>query len=330
VRLGSPWLLLLLVLLPLLWPRRRKDRSAALRFPSLAELRAVVPGGAGHRRAILTILRAVAVGLVVVALARPQAGSSETRLHREGVDVVLAVDVSGSMLAEDFTLGEGRASRLDAVKAVVKEFVGARPEDRVGLVLFAARPYTQCPLTLDHGWLLQNLDRAKVGMIEDGTAIGSGLASAVNRLRASPAKGRFVVLLTDGQSNAGRITPQTAAEAAAALGIKVYTVGAGTRGLAPYPMQDHFGNKVYRPMPVDIDEDTLRKIAGATGGRYFRATDTASLRDVYAEIDRSEKTPFEAPQYLDYRELYPWLLWPALGLVLAEIGLAETVLRKLP
>ena len=265
-----------------------------------------------------------------MALARPQAGTATIKVHREGVDVVLAVDVSGSMLSEDFTLASGRASRLDAVKAVVKEFVAARPEDRIGLVLFAARPYTQCPLTLDHGWLLQNLDRAKVGMIEDGTAIGSGLATAVNRLRASTAKSKFVVLLTDGQQNAGRITPETAAEAAATLGIKVYTVGAGTRGLAPFPMQDMFGNRVYRPVQVDIDEKTLEKVALATHGRYFRATDTNSLRDIYAEIDRAEKTPFEAPQFIDYRELYPWLVWPALGLVLAEVTLGETVLRKLP
>jgi len=213
---------------------------------------------------------------------------------------------------------------------VVKEFVAARPEDRIGLVLFSARPYTQCPLTLDHGWLLQNLDRAKVGMIEDGTAIGSGLATAVNRLRASTTKSKFVVLLTDGQQNAGRITPETAAEAAATLGIKVYTVGAGTRGLAPFPMQDMFGNRVYRPVQVDIDEKTLEKVAEATHGRYFRATDTKSLRDIYAEIDRAEKTPFEAPQFIDYRELYPWLVWPALALVLAEVALGETLLRKLP
>jgi len=216
------------------------------------------------------------------------------------------------------------------VKSVVKEFVAARPEDRIGLILFAARAYTQCPLTLDHGWLLQNLDRAKVGMIEDGTAVGSAIASATNRLRASTAKGKFVVLLTDGQSNAGRVTPETAAEAAATLGIKVYTVGAGTRGMAPYPAQDMFGNKVYRPMQVDIDEDTLKRVAQKTGARYFRATDTQSLRDIYAEIDRAEKTPFEAPQFLDYRELYPWLAWPALVLLLMEVGLSETVLRKLP
>ena len=331
MRLASPWLLLLLAVVPLLLPwRRATRRTSSVRYPSLATLRAVAPRGAAHRRAILGILRAAALVLIVLALARPQAGAAPTKVHRDGVDVMLAVDVSGSMLAEDFTLGSARANRLAAVQSVVKEFVAARPEDRIGLVLFAARPYTQCPLTLDHGWLLQNLDRARVGMIEDGTAIGSALATAANRLRPSTAKSKFVVLLTDGQSNAGRITPQTAAEAAAAIGVKVYTVGAGTRGLAPYPAQDMFGNKVYRPMPVDVDEDTLKKIASTTGGRYFRATDTKSLGDIYAEIDRSEKTPFEAPQYLDYTELYPWLAWPALGLLLVEVGLAETVLRKLP
>jgi Ca-activated chloride channel family protein len=331
MRLASPWLLLLLGLLPMAirWGLR-PERRVALRYPTLDVVRAAVPAGAARRRMVLPALRAATLTLIVLALARPQFGDTTTRLHREGVDVVLAVDVSGSMLAEDFTLADGRASRLDVVKSVVKEFVTARPEDRIGLVLFAARPYTQCPLTLDHGWLLQNLDRAKVGMIEDGTAIGSALAIAVNRLRPSTARSKFVVLLTDGQNNAGRITPQTAADAAATLGIRVYTVGAGTRGLAPYPAQDLFGNKVYRPMQVDIDEDTLKKIAMTTDARYFRATDTASLRDIYAEIDRSEKTPFEAPQFLDYREVYPVLAWPAVALLLFEVGLGETVLRKLP
>ncbi len=329
MRLADPWFLVLLLLLPLVLGRRGR-RDVALRYPSLAVLRAIAPAGAGARRVVLGVLRAAAMALLVVALARPQLGSAETRVHREGVDVVLAVDISGSMLAEDFTLGSERASRLDVVKSVVKEFVTARPEDRIGLVLFAARPYTQCPLTLDHGWLLQNLEQAKVGMIEDGTAIGSALATAVNRLRPSTARSKFVVLLTDGQNNAGRITPQTAADAAAAIGVKVYTVGAGTRGLAPYPTQDFFGNKVYRPMQVDIDEDVLKTIAATTHARYFRATDTASLRDVYKEIDRAEKTPFEAPEFLDYRELYPWLAWPALALLLVEVALAETVLRRLP
>ena len=331
MRLASPWFLLLLPLLPLLVRYAlRAERRAALRYPTLSVLRAVAPAGAGRRHLVLPALRALALGLIVVALARPQLGAAESRVHREGVDVVLAVDVSGSMLAEDFTLGEQRVNRLEVVKSVVEEFVKNRPEDRIGLVLFASRPYTQCPLTLDHGWLMQNLRRAKIGMIEDGTAIGSALATAVNRLRPSTAPSRFVVLLTDGENNAGPITPQTAAEAGAALGIKVYTVGAGTRGLAPFPAQDFFGNKVYRPMQVDVDEDTLKKIALTTGARYFRATDTASLREVYAEIDRAEKTRFEAPEFLDHRELYPWLAWPALALVLLEVGLRETRLRKLP
>jgi len=331
VRLADPWLLLLLGTLLLLLPRgRRAAREAAVRYPSLDVLRAVAPGGAGTRRALLGLLRAVVLGLAVVALARPQLGTAETTVHREGVDVVLAVDVSGSMLAEDFTIDGKRSSRLDAVKDVVRQFVADRPQDRIGLVLFAGRPYTQAPLTLDHGWLLQNLARASVGMIEDGTAIGSALAAATNRLRASTAPSKFVVLLTDGQSNAGNITPETAAEAAAALGIKVYTVGAGSRGMAPFPMKDFFGNTVYRPMQVDIDESTLEQIAKKTGARFFRATDFESLRQVYTEIDRAEKAPFEAPEFLDYREAYPWLLWPALGLLLLEIGLGETVLRKLP
>jgi Ca-activated chloride channel family protein len=333
VRLADPWLLLLLALVPLVlsWARRRRRRrTPAVRWPSLEPLRAVAPAGGARRRAILGVLRTVALGLVVVALARPQLGTASTKVHREGVDVVLAVDLSGSMLAEDFTVGDQRSNRLEAVKSVVREFVTSRPEDRIGLVVFAARPYTQAPLTLDHGWLLQNLDRAKIGMIEDGTAIGSALATATNRLRASTAPSKFVVLLTDGQSNAGRITPQTAADAAAALGIKVYTVGAGTRGMAPYPVQDMFGNTVYRPVQVDIDEPTLQAIAKTTGGRYFRATDTESLRDVYKEIDAAEKAPFEAPRYLEHREMYPWLVWPALALLLLELGLGETVLRKLP
>ncbi|HWP64391.1 MAG TPA: VWA domain-containing protein, partial [Candidatus Limnocylindria bacterium] len=307
-----------------------RPADAAVRYPSLGVLRAVAPSGGVRRRRCLGVLRLLALALMVAALGRPQLGSEETRVHREGVDIILALDISGSMLAEDFTLEGRRASRLAAVKAVVRDFIRARPDDRIGLVLFAGRPYTQSPLTLDHGWLDQNLARAEVGLIEDGTAVGSAIATAVNRLRASTAPSKFVVLLTDGQNNAGRVSPQTAADAAAALGIKVYTIGAGTRGLAPYPATDIFGNKVYRPMPVDIDEQTLRAIAETTKARYFRATDTDSLREIYAEIDRSEKTPFEAPQYLDWRELYPWLAWPALAALLAELSLGATWLRKLP
>jgi len=332
VRLASPAMLvwLLLVIVTVAWGRRRRRGTPAIRFPSLAVLRAASPGDAARRRLVLQGLRLGALALLALALARPQLGSVETRVHREGVDIVLAVDVSGSMLAEDFTLEGRRANRLDAVKAVVRDFVRGRPDDRIGLVLFAARPYTQAPLTLDHGWLLQHLERARVGMIEDGTAVGSALATATNRLRASTAPSRFVVLLTDGVSNAGTITPQTAAEAAAALGIKVYTVGAGSEGMAPYPVKDFFGNTVYRPVPVEIDEKTLRAVAERTGGRYFRATDTTALRAIYAEIDRAEKAPVETPQLEEWREAYPWLVWPALLLLLSEVVLARTALRVLP
>ena len=243
---------------------------------------------------------------------------------------MLAVDVSGSMLAEDFTMGNQRASRLEAVRSVVREFVADRPQDRIGLVLFAARPYTQAPLTLDHGWLLQNLERAKIGMLEDGTAVGSALATAVNRLEPSPAKSKIVVLLTDGQSNAGKVAPLQAAQAAKTLGIRVYTIGAGTRGVAPFPATDLFGNKVYRPMQVDIDEDTLKKIADETGARYFRATDTQSLKSIYAEIDQLEKSPSEEPRYTDYEEMALWLVGPALLLLLGEVLLRHTAIRVLP
>jgi len=331
MRFASPWWVLLLAVLPvvLAW-RRRHPADAAVRYPSLGVLRAVAPHGSGGRRRWLGVLRIAGLALLAGALARPQLGRDETRVHREGVDIIVALDISGSMLAEDFTLESKRVSRLAAVKAVVRDFIGGRPDDRIGLVLFAGRPYTQSPLTLDHGWLDQNLGRAEVGLIEDGTAVGSAVATAVNRLRASTAPSKFVVLLTDGQSNAGRVSPRTAADAAAALGIKVYTIGAGTRGVAPYPATDLFGNKVYRPMPVDIDEKTLEEIAQTTKARYFRATDTDSLREIYAEIDRAEKAPFEAPQFLDWRELYPWLAWPALMALLAEMTLGATWLRKLP
>ncbi len=331
MRLHDPWALGLLIVLPLLfWLQRRQPRDAALRFPTLGLVRAIPYAGARRWRWVLQALRGLAILLFIGALTRPQLGKAESKFTGEGIDIVLAVDVSGSMLSEDFTLNGQRANRLDVVKSVVKDFVASRDGDRIGLVLFGARPYTQCPLTLDHGWLLQNLERAKIGMIEDGTAIGSALAAAAGRLEHSDAKSKVIILLTDGQNNAGKISPATAADAVKALGIRVYTIGAGTRGLAPYPGRDLFGNKVYQPIKVDIDEDTLKKIADATKGKYFRATDTASLQQIYADIDRLERTTFDAPRFLDYYELYPWLAIPALFLFAAEVGLSHTRLRKLP
>jgi Ca-activated chloride channel family protein len=330
VQLHDPWALLLLALLPLLLRRRRRAAPPALSYPMLDAVRAVGPGRRARWRWLLPALRLAALALLIVAVARPQLGRAASQVRSEGIDIMLAVDVSGSMLAEDFQLEDGRANRLDAVKAVVREFLAKRPNDRVGLVLFAARPYTQAPLTLDHGWLLANLDRARIGMIEDGTAVGSALASAVGRLEGSEAKSKVVILLTDGVSNAGKVPPLTAAESAKALGYRVYTIGAGTRGTAPYPQLDPFGRKVYVNMPVDVDEDTLTKVAETTGGRYFRATDTESLRNIYAEIDQLETTSQEGLQYLDYDELYVWFGLAALLLLAGEALLAQTWLRVLP
>ena len=330
MQLHDPWLLLLLLLIPLLLRVRRPQQLPALCFPVLEAVRAVGPGRRVRWRWILPVLRAVALILLVVALARPQLGKAATQIYTEGIDIMLAVDLSGSMLSEDFQLDGRRANRLDAVKAVVRTFLEHRPGDRVGLVLFAGRPYTQSPLTLDHGWLLKNLERAHIGMIEDGTAIGSALATAVSRLEASDAKSKIVILLTDGQNNTGKVPPMTAAETAKTLGYRVYTIGAGTRGTAPFPQVDAFGRRVYVNLPVDVDEDTLKQIAQVTGGRYFRATDTASLQHIYDEIDKLERSPEQGLQYLEYHELYVWLALPALLLLAAEAVLAQTWLRVLP
>lgn len=333
MRLHDPLALVLLALLPLLWRWARRP-TPSLSYSSVELFHGIAGGAKVRLRRLLPLLRVGAFALLVVALARPQLGDETSIQRSEGIDIMLAVDVSSSMLAEDFTLEAGPANRLQAVKEVVRQFVEDRAGDRVGLVLFAARPYLQAPLTLDHGWLMANLDRAEVGMIEDGTAVGSALATAINGLESTEgeadSEGKVVILLTDGQNNAGRVTPEAAAEAAATLGYRVYTIGAGTRGIARYPRVDFLGNKRYVPMQVDIDEKTLRLIAQETGGRYFRATDTESLRNIYAEIDELEKTEHEGMIYLDYHELYPWLAIPALLLLGVEAVLADTWLRVLP
>ncbi len=334
MRLDDPWALALLLLIPLVARLRWSARPAAVRYPALAALVEVAGAGTGGRatwRWICPTLFTAGAVCLVVALARPQGGIAASRVRTEGIDIMLAVDVSSSMLAEDFTVDGKRANRLAAVKKVVADFIARRGGgDRIGLVLFAARPYTQCPLTLDHGWLQRNLDRAEIGMIEDGTAIGSALAAAVGRLQASHAKSKIIILLTDGQSNAGKIGPLAAAEAAGALGYRVHAIGAGTRGMAPFPARDLFGNRVFQPVPVDVDEKTLEQIATQTGGRYFRATDTESLEAIYAEIDTLEKTPHSGLHYREYRELYAWVLVPAVLLLAGELILARTVLRVLP
>jgi len=266
----------------------------------------------------------LAIGLVVIALARPQNINSWEETETEGIEIIMALDVSGSMLAQDL-----KPDRLEAAKKVAAEFITDREKDNIGLVIFAGESFTQCPLTTDHGVLLNLLNEVKYGMIEDGTAIGLGLANGVNRLKDSQAKSKVIILLTDGTNNRGQIAPLTAAELAKTYGIRVYTIGAGTRGTAPTPVMTPYGQRIQN-MPVDIDERTLTEIAAITGGEYFRATDNESLRDIYSQIDQMEKTLIRMNQVTKKQELYLPFALLALGLVLVELILRRTLLRNIP
>jgi Ca-activated chloride channel family protein len=308
----------------------RKNKSPGIRFSSEQFLTIGSPTFKTILSRYIWVLRLLVFVFFALALARFRLPIEESKIQTEGIDIILALDTSTSMLAEDFTLHGKRANRLDVVKDVVENFIRGRKNDRIGLVAFAARAYTASPLTLDYGWLFENLKRIKIGMIEDGTAIGSGLSVALKRLQNSKAKSKIVILLTDGINNAGKISPSLASEAAKALKVKVYTIGAGTKGMAPYPMKDFFGNTVYQPVKIDIDEESLINIASKTEGKYFRATDTKSLKEIYAEIDRMEKSPIEEKGYMEYRELFPIFLTIALALLLLEVLLRNTILRKIP
>jgi Ca-activated chloride channel family protein len=265
-----------------------------------------------------------------LALARPQFAHGHAEAQVSGIDIVLALDVSGSMQAMDFKIDGQPANRIDIVKTVVAKFIQDRPNDRIGMVAFAGLPYLVSPLTLDHDWLEQNLSRVQTAGVEDGTAIGSALATCVNRLRDTPAKSKIVVLLTDGMNNSGKISPATAAEAAKALGVKVYTIAAGVRGDAPVPVKDQFGNTQLVMSKVDVDEETLQKIAAGTGGQFYRATDTESLQHIYAEINRLEETTQTVHKYEHYQELFAWALIPALAVLGLTVGLEQTRYRRLP
>ena len=308
-------------------------RRGSIRYPSLAVLGRIRPSASLQFRNAPLYLRSAVLALLVVSLARPQKGLEEIDITSEGIDIMLAIDISGSMRAEDFIIGGKRHNRLYAVKAVVRDFILGRKDDQIGMVVFARYAYTQCPPTLDYGVLLQFLEELKIvppNSDEDGTAIGSAIATCVNRLRETPGKSKVIILLTDGQNNFGKIDPVAAAELAKAFGIKIYTIGAGTRGEAPYPVEDPVMGKRYRAMQVDIDEDVLRKIADLTGGRYYRATDAQSLARIYSEIDRMEKTPIKERHFMDYRDLFSYPALLALALLVLEVVLSNTVLRRIP
>ena len=324
-------LILIILLIPLiLFKYFRFKGSNTITFPSLGVLKRIKPSWTIKARHILIILRSVVILLIVIGLARPQAGKEESEITTEGIDIVLTLDVSGSMLAEDFEINGRRFNRLVVVKEVVEDFVKGRTNDRIGMVIFSGRAYTQCPLTSDYGVLLEFLEKVKIGMIEDGTAIGSAIGTSINRIKDTKSKSKVVILLTDGRNNAGEIDPLTAAEIAKTLNVKIYTIGAGTTGLAPFPATDFFGNKVLKPVKVDIDDELLTKIAEMTGGKYFRATDTESLKEVYAEIDTLEKTKIEVKQYTEYDELFRYFVLTAFGLLVVEIILSNTKFRKVP
>ena len=329
---AHPYFLLLLLSLPALaWLKGKIGFQPAFLYSSVQLVRGITGITRSRAGSILLQLRWLALALFIVALARPQLGEGETKITASGIDIVVAIDLSGSMSSEDFQLQGKQVNRLMIAKDVLQKFIAKRPNDRIGLVAFATDAYIAAPLTLDHDFLMQNLDRLEIAAPgKDQTAIGSALAAALNRLRELESKSKIVILMTDGQNNAGKVPPLTAAEAAETLKVKVYTIGVGTRGLAPIPYIDAFGIKRYKPQPVDIDEDTLTQIAKRTGGKYYRADKTETLSSVYDEIDQLEKTEVEVKKYQRYRELFPLVALPGLVVLLLEVILNHTVWRKLP
>ena len=320
-----PYLLLLLLLVPaLVWLRYARRRQAPLTFSDGAALLGLPRSPWLALRKLPPALFAAGLVFLVAAAARPQKGMSESRVETEGVDIVLVVDTSTSMRADDFSTATKRMDRLDAAKSVLAQFIQARPDDRLGIVAFAAMPYTIAPLTTDHAWLMLQMDRLQTGMLEDATAIGDAIASGVNRLRDSQAKSKIVILLTDGIHNAGRLTPPDAAQAAAALGIKVYTIGAGSDQPRATGI---FG---FVQGGAEIDEATLKKIAEITKAKYFRATDLKSLEETYKAIDEMEKTKIELDQYTRYEERFAPFLVLGLLCLAFETVLGFTRLGRLP
>lgn len=328
---GQPYFLILLALLPLLaWLKGRQGKPAGFVYSSLGLVKDIYRPSRFRSGALLAALRWLALVLFILALAQPRFTRSETRINASGIDIAVAIDLSGSMASEDFEVRGGRINRLDMAKRVLAEFVSKRPSDRIGLVAFATLAYTAAPLTLDHEFLLQVIDRLQLGLIDNSrTAIGSALSTAVNRVRDLPSKSRIVILMTDGQNNAGNIDPLNAAEAAQALGVKVYTIGVGVRGTAPMPVYVG-GQKFYQQQTVDIDEETLQKIADLTGGKYYRADNAERFQSIYAEIDQLEKTEAEVQKFSHHRELFAWAIVPGCLILLLELLLRHTLLRRLP
>ncbi len=317
------WLLLLVSGMIAYYIFRQQNTSPALQMPDLKPFAKAGKSFRNYLRHILFGLRAGAVTLLIIVLARPQKTDKFQNVETEGIDIILTLDISGSMLARDF-----KPDRLEASKNVATEFISGRPYDRMGLVVFSGESFTQCPLTTDHAVLINLMREIQSGMIEDGTAIGNGLATAVNRIKDSESKSKVIILLTDGINNRGEIAPATAADIAKTYGIRVYTIGVGTQGTAPYPVQTPYGLQ-FQNMPVEIDEAILKEIAGKTGGKYFRATDNNKLTQVYAEIDKMEKSKIDVRQFTRKQEkfLIPAII--AFILLALEVLLRHTIYKNI-
>ncbi len=318
------FLLLLLVPLFLVWAKRREKLELAFSSFDLVKNRPVT--WRMFLFGLLPFLRTAVFLLLITALARPANVSSDKEVQTHGVDIMIALDLSGSMLAEDFQ----PENRVFVAKQEAIKFIQGRESDRIGLVVFAKKAFTQCPLTMDYNILIQLIKDIRVGMIDDGTAIGMGIATAVNRLRDSDAKSKVIILITDGENNAGNIDPITAAELAKSFGIKTYTIGVGKGGLVPFPVDDPLFGRRYVQVTVDVDETVLKRIADITGGLFFRARDSAALSEIYEKINKLEKSEVKVKEYRSYNELFAFFLIPALILFLFEIFLKRTVLLKVP
>jgi len=327
VEFASPYFLYGLIIIPLLivwYIFRGRRQSAYIRFADTSFFTKLPKSWRTYCRHILFVFELAAMSLLFIALARPQSSSTNQKINVEGIDIVMTIDISSSMLAQDL-----KPDRLEAAKDVGTDFIKGRPEDRIGLVVFASETFTQVPLTTDHGMVLNMLKDMKCGMLEDGTAIGDGLASSVSRLKDSEAISKVVILLTDGDNNAGSVDPSTAAEMAKLFGVRVYTIGVGTRGKAPYPVQTPFGGIQYQQIDVNINEPLLQQIADETGGRYFRATSNEKLEQIYAEIDQLERSKIEVNEFKRvHEEFLPFVLW-ALALLLLDFVLRHTIFKTL-
>ena len=327
LRFEDPWFLILFLIIPyLVWKRKEQITISYSSLEILQNIRAIQ---VGFLSTIPLILRLFAISLFIMALARPQEGYKRTEILSTGVDIMLALDTSGSMQALDFIKNEKRDTRLAMVKDVVSKFIKNRTNDRMGMVVFGSEAYTQCPLTLDQNILQSFLSKLDIGMAGDSTAIGSAVGIAVKRLKDLKSDSKLIILLTDGRNNAGNLAPLQAAKTAKAFGIKIHTIGVGTRGKAPFLVNSIFGQR-YVYQEVDIDEGTLKEISKITGGQYFRATDLESLKSIYKQIDQMEKSEVKVFDHSEYTELFHYFLIPAILLLLLEIILSNSILRRIP